>query len=644
MPNISGTETINKPPIANSTTVTPQPAWRQSTQIMTTANSSTATTQSTVNQAVNNPKTETPAKMRTAFARRKKPQEKTAQTLPNTPLSIKPALNEIKPNQPQPVKTTASQPLNRATALNSASQTTPPVSRWKATIDVQKQETLKATQEWTGDVYDELDHLIKSPTSPASQTAKPLNPTPPKPTPLTANKTITAPVKITEVHTSKPISIEKQTLPEVADKPLSLQPENSQTKPEVVAKTPALQPNNSTKQTTKPEAEPLTTQKSVPIQPSSVSTKNETFNTSTQPVHQKPQTHTELNFNQSNGPTDQTNTIKHPKSNQVWVRIAVVAMVLLGMGHLFGLSERLFGTNETKTAPLDNQQQAHSTESAIQKETQQLLADDLNTNNTITPDTLPNTDKTDWLATQVLKNEQKKPQVETSSLEQVITQPAIREPLKSEQSINTIASATPSTPKMANADKDRPNRDWLVSQIFKNDTDTPNAIQKVARPLLLIEEPIKKQPIVKKIAVQTKPVKKNIKLINKKIIQNPSIVHQPTPSVKQSNAYAWTLQPTIHKKPPLVKTKPSIKQPIADKISFVVSYGCFSNLSEINKRSKKIQEQGWPLLTSHYTVNQITMTCLFGGPFNSPQSADQATNLFEEKGCMQLPKTPLQAP
>ncbi|MEO5332982.1 MAG: hypothetical protein H7839_13265 [Magnetococcus sp. YQC-5] len=94
----------------------------------------------------------------------------------------------------------------------------------------------------------------------------------------------------------------------------------------------------------------------------------------------------------------------------------------------------------------------------------------------------------------------------------------------------------------------------------------------------------------------------------------------------------------------VVAPQPTTSKPTEEKINFVVSYGCFSNIKEIAKREKQIQSRGWPVLTSHYNIDQTTMTCLFGGPFVNPREADQATGLFEEKGCMQIPKEPLQAP
>ncbi|MBF0340746.1 MAG: hypothetical protein HQL95_07245 [Magnetococcales bacterium] len=78
-----------------------------------------------------------------------------------------------------------------------------------------------------------------------------------------------------------------------------------------------------------------------------------------------------------------------------------------------------------------------------------------------------------------------------------------------------------------------------------------------------------------------------------------------------------------------------------EKVRFVVAYGCFSNAGEVARRQQQIKGKGWPVVVSHYSVDRTLMTCLYGGPFSNPREADQATELFEEKGCMQLPKTPL---
>ncbi|GAB0058645.1 hypothetical protein SIID45300_02998 [Candidatus Magnetaquicoccaceae bacterium FCR-1] len=74
------------------------------------------------------------------------------------------------------------------------------------------------------------------------------------------------------------------------------------------------------------------------------------------------------------------------------------------------------------------------------------------------------------------------------------------------------------------------------------------------------------------------------------------------------------------------------------KVEFVVAYGCFSNGGEIRRRQEAIRARGWPVRNSYYTVGQTIMTCLYSGPFPTPQTADKATDLFEEKGCLQLPK------
>ncbi|MBF0165057.1 MAG: hypothetical protein HQM01_11245 [Magnetococcales bacterium] len=74
------------------------------------------------------------------------------------------------------------------------------------------------------------------------------------------------------------------------------------------------------------------------------------------------------------------------------------------------------------------------------------------------------------------------------------------------------------------------------------------------------------------------------------------------------------------------------------KVEFVVAYGCFSNGGEIRRRQEAIRARGWPVRNSYYTVGQTIMTCLYSGPFPTPQAADKATDLFEEKGCLQLPK------
>ncbi|MBF0180218.1 MAG: hypothetical protein HQM03_09360 [Magnetococcales bacterium] len=99
--------------------------------------------------------------------------------------------------------------------------------------------------------------------------------------------------------------------------------------------------------------------------------------------------------------------------------------------------------------------------------------------------------------------------------------------------------------------------------------------------------------------------------------------------------------------PPAAKASPApVAAPAAPepRTDFVVAYGCFSNAEELARRVERIQARGWPVLTSHYTLAQTVMTCLFGGPFGNPHEANRATDLFDEKGCMQLPKTPLQAP
>ncbi|MBF0192575.1 MAG: hypothetical protein HQL99_15775 [Magnetococcales bacterium] len=84
--------------------------------------------------------------------------------------------------------------------------------------------------------------------------------------------------------------------------------------------------------------------------------------------------------------------------------------------------------------------------------------------------------------------------------------------------------------------------------------------------------------------------------------------------------------------------------PQEEPVHFVVSYGCFSSLKEVEGRQEKIKAKGWPTTLSHYPVGQTMMNCLYGGPFRSVREADQATELFEEKGCLQLPKIPLRTP
>lgn len=86
---------------------------------------------------------------------------------------------------------------------------------------------------------------------------------------------------------------------------------------------------------------------------------------------------------------------------------------------------------------------------------------------------------------------------------------------------------------------------------------------------------------------------------------------------------------------------PEPQQPPASRVespSLVVSYGCFSNPRELQQRQERIEARGWPVSFSHYFIQQTVMTCLYSGPFSTMQEADQATGLFEEKGCLQFPR------
>ncbi|MBF0296063.1 MAG: hypothetical protein HQL96_12810 [Magnetococcales bacterium] len=132
----------------------------------------------------------------------------------------------------------------------------------------------------------------------------------------------------------------------------------------------------------------------------------------------------------------------------------------------------------------------------------------------------------------------------------------------------------------------------------------------------------------------------------------------PAPAKPKSVRAAWKPKArasVVGKSPPATSAAPPAaavgekappaQPPAAEPgIDFVVAYGCFSNAEEVARRASRIQARGWPVLTSHYTLAQTVMTCLYGGPFGNPREADRATELFDEKGCMQLPKTPLPAP
>ncbi|MBF0272741.1 MAG: hypothetical protein HQL98_11845 [Magnetococcales bacterium] len=98
----------------------------------------------------------------------------------------------------------------------------------------------------------------------------------------------------------------------------------------------------------------------------------------------------------------------------------------------------------------------------------------------------------------------------------------------------------------------------------------------------------------------------------------------------------------ITNKPALVPASTVAQQ--EEPVHFVVAYGCFSSLKEVEGRQERIKARGWPATLSHYAIGQTVMNCLYGGPFRSAREADRATELFEEKGCLQLPKIPLKTP
>lgn len=211
----------------------------------------------------------------------------------------------------------------------------------------------------------------------------------------------------------------------------------------------------------------------------------------------------------------------------------------------------------------------------------------------------PATPKKDWLVVQIIKpgeNAEQKP-------EQRIEKPAL---------LSKNSSAPGPDKKIIAFEKPKtatPKGTVVASEKINKTTTTPRLVHTAKLPLI-------------------KPIHKPI---NKAALEIP----------KKSQAHVWTIQPTS--KPvvsPVLTTDPSMKE----KINFVVSYGCFSNINEIFKRQEQIKARGWPVLTSHYNLDKTPMTCLFGGPFSNPKEADQATDLFAEKGCMQIPKEPLQAP
>lgn len=79
----------------------------------------------------------------------------------------------------------------------------------------------------------------------------------------------------------------------------------------------------------------------------------------------------------------------------------------------------------------------------------------------------------------------------------------------------------------------------------------------------------------------------------------------------------------------------------ADSPRFVVSYGCFASPEEVERRQARIKAKRWPVAFTRYSIDRTIMTCVYSGPFITPREAQQATELFEEKGCLQIPKTPL---
>ncbi|MBF0428009.1 MAG: hypothetical protein HQL94_03740 [Magnetococcales bacterium] len=274
------------------------------------------------------------------------------------------------------------------------------------------------------------------------------------------------------------------------------------------------------------------------------------------------------------------NTLERPRQKRGigWLKMVVIGLALLGLGLGLSWNRRMSSNETTREEPVVS--------------TVPPVVDSTSIPTSIPPETIKPTDTV--------------PETSTSSVD-----------------------ATP-TPDVV-APQTLKKKEWLVSQIFTTDQKMPDGQvldKRVAVPLLLDTIPTEK-PVV-----PTETPKKTNKSIKPSVTKIVAPVRK-VPATKTARPLAanWSIKPMAPVTPP-----PQAEE----KAVFVVSYGCFSNEKEINLRAEKIKARGWPVLTSQYNIAQTTMTCLFGGPFGGPKDADQATELFEEKGCMQIQKNPLQ--
>ncbi|MBF0614480.1 MAG: hypothetical protein HQL92_04940 [Magnetococcales bacterium] len=197
-----------------------------------------------------------------------------------------------------------------------------------------------------------------------------------------------------------------------------------------------------------------------------------------------------------------------------------------------------------------------------------------------------------------------------------------------------IASATTSTTTIPESTTTIPESavlpDAATAASSKTEVDDPPLVLSEPRPV--DPQPLVADPVVTPSMANTKPLELTPSVAEETDI---TIIHAPL--IKPRRIQPHPRLPKIKPRRIMVEATSPIESS-AQSTRFMVSYGCFSSLQEIAQRREQIEQRGWPVVFTQYQIGPTAMTCVHSGPFASAREADQATELFEEKGCMQVPK------